>query len=139
MGAYGGKREILQLVAPAGPMYQAGTLSGNPLTMAAGMATLRELQKPGIWETLEKFAARLNEGICLAAEEAGLPITLQHVGTMFTIFFTNQPVKDWSDARLADTTRYARFFSAMLEEVVYLAPSQFEAGFLSIAHGGEEI
>jgi glutamate-1-semialdehyde 2,1-aminomutase len=139
VGAYGGSKEIMQLVAPAGPMYQAGTLSGNPLTMAAGIATLRELQKPGTWELLEQRAASLEEGLCAAAQEAGIAVTFQRVGTMFTGFFTEQPVRDWSSAKRADTSRYANYFRAMLDEGVYLAPSQFEAGFLSTAHTEEEI
>jgi glutamate-1-semialdehyde 2,1-aminomutase len=139
IGAYGGRRDILQMVAPSGPMYQAGTLSGNPLTMAAGIATLRELQKPGAWDRLAQHAALLDEGLCEAAVKAGKEVTLQRVGTMFTAFFTSQPVRNWSGAKLADTARYATFFRAMLEQGVYLAPSQFEAGFLSTAHGEKEI
>lgn len=127
------------MVAPSGPMYQAGTLSGNPLTMAAGIATLQELQKTGTWERMEQQAARLAAGICAAAEDAGVQITTQRVGTMFTTFFTKHPVKDWASAKAADTARYARYFRAMLEEGVYLAPSQFEAGFLSTAHQEAQI
>ncbi len=139
VGAYGGRREIMQMVAPSGPMYQAGTLSGNPLTMAAGVATLRELKKPGVWENLERLAGRLGAGLCSAAEEAGVPVSLQRVGTMSTLFFSDQPVRDWPSAKRSDTARYAAFFRAMLEEGVYLAPSQFEAGFLSTAHTEAEI
>jgi glutamate-1-semialdehyde 2,1-aminomutase len=139
VGAYGGRREILQMVAPSGPMYQAGTLSGNPLTMAAGIATLRELQKPGVWETLERRGSRLVAGLCSAAEDARVPVSLQRVGTMSTLFFTGEPVHDWPTAKQADTDRYGRFFRAMLDEGIYLAPSQFEAGFLSTVHGDAEI
>ncbi len=139
VGAYGGRREIMEMVAPAGPMYQAGTLSGNPLSMAAGIATLRALQKPGTWEALKQRGDRLQAGLCSAAEDAGVPVTLQRVGTMSTPFFTGQPVRDWPSAKRCDTTRYAAFFRAMLAEGVYLAPSQFEAGFLSTAHGEAEI
>ena len=139
VGAYGGRREIMEWVAPAGPMYQAGTLSGNPLSMAAGIATLRALQKPGTWEALKERADRLQAGLCSAAEDAGVPVTLQRVGTMSTSFFTGQPVRDWASAKRCDATRYAAFFRAMLAEGVYLAPSQFEAGFLSTAHGEAEI
>ncbi len=139
VGAYGGRKEIMQMVAPSGPMYQAGTLSGNPLTMAAGIATLIELQKPGIWKSLECSATQLGAGICATAQEAGIKVMLQRVGTMFTTFFTNQPVKDWSSAKRADTSRYAEFFRTMLEEGVYLAPSQFEAGFLSSFHTQEVV
>lgn len=134
VGAYGGRRDIMQLVAPSGPMYQAGTLSGNPLTMAAGIATLQELQKPGIWEALERQAARLGEGYTAAAQAAGVPVVVQRAGTMFTTFFADQPVRDWASAKRANTARYAEFFRAMLAEGVYLAPSQFEAGFLSTVH-----
>jgi glutamate-1-semialdehyde 2,1-aminomutase len=134
VGAYGGKMEIMQMVAPAGPMYQAGTLSGNPLTMAAGIATLNGLQKPGVWSLLEDRTARLVEDIRTTAKEVGIDIELQNVGTMFTIFFTNQPVKDWTSAKHANTEKYAYFFRVMLTEGIYLAPSQFEAGFVSTMH-----
>ena len=139
VGAYGGRAEILRLVAPAGPMYQAGTLSGNPLTMAAGIATLRELGQPGVWPGLERQAARLEAGLNAAAREAGCAAAFQRVGTMFTLFFRNGPAANWAEASQADTRRYAAFFRAMLEQGVYLAPSQFEAGFLSTAHGDAEI
>jgi glutamate-1-semialdehyde 2,1-aminomutase len=139
VGAYGGRREIMQWVAPAGPMYQAGTLSGNPLTMAAGVATLKELKKPGAWDALERSAARLAAGLSAAAEDAGVQVQFQRVGTMSTPFFTDQPVRDWTSAKRADTRRYAEYFRMMLDEGVYLAPSQFEAGFLSTAHGEKEI
>ena len=139
VGAYGGRREIMQWVAPAGPMYQAGTLSGNPLAMTAGIETLKELQKPSTWQQLESRAARLEDGLRSTAEEAGVPTVFQRVGTMFTTFFVDQPVKNWATAKQADTKKYAAFFNTMLENGVYLAPSQFEAGFLSIAHGEAEI
>ncbi len=139
VGAYGGRREIMALVAPSGPMYQAGTLSGNPLTMAAGAATLQLLKAPGLWEAMDGQASRLCDGFAQAARRAGVQAVVQRVGTLFTTFFTPQPVRDWATARKADTTQYARFFQAMLENGVYLAPSQFEAGFLSTAHGDVEI
>ncbi len=139
VGAYGGRRDIMQTVAPSGPMYQAGTLSGNPLTLAAGIATLKELRKAGVWEALARQAEALNRGCIDAAHEAEIPVTFQRVGTMFTAFFTDQPVRDWASAKQASTARYAEFFRAMLEEGVYLAPSQFEAGFLSTQHGDAEI
>jgi glutamate-1-semialdehyde 2,1-aminomutase len=139
VGAYGGRKEILQQVAPLGPMYQAGTLSGNPLTMAAGIATLSEIKKPGVWDEMQARARRLGSGITTAAEEGGAHVTLQRVGTMFTLFFTDQPVVDWSTAKKADTSQYAAYFREMLAEGVYLAPSQFEAGFLSTVHREEEI
>ena len=139
VGAYGGRKEIMQMVAPSGPMYQAGTLSGNPLTMAAGIVTLKELRKPGTWNALEKYAAQLDAGLREAAASAGVQVRSQRVGTMWTTFFSDQPVRDWPSAKRADTNLYARFFRAMLNEGVYLAPSQFEAGFISIAHGEPEI
>jgi len=139
VGAYGGKKEIMQLVAPSGPMYQAGTLSGNPLTMAAGIATLKELQKPEFWNNIERMASHLGNEVRAAATSAGVKVAVQQVGTMFTTFFTDLPVKDWSSAKRADTSLYAKFFRAMLEEGVYLAPSQFEANFLSSFHSEEAI
>jgi glutamate-1-semialdehyde 2,1-aminomutase len=139
VGAYGGRKEIMQMVAPSGPMYQAGTLSGNPLTMAAGIATMKELRKPGTWDSLMQRAAQLDAGLRDAAANAGVQTRLQRVGTMSTTFFTTQPVRDWATAKQANTALYANYFRAMLNEGVYLAPSQFEAGFLSTAHGETEI
>ncbi|MBI4772277.1 MAG: glutamate-1-semialdehyde 2,1-aminomutase [Chloroflexi bacterium] len=139
VGAYGGRREIMQMVAPAGPVYQAGTLSGNPLAMTAGIETLRELQRPGTWEALEGAASRLEAGLRAAAREAGVAAVVQRVGTMFTTFFSDGPVANWATAKTADTARFGAFFRAMLEGGVYLAPSQFEAGFLSTAHSEQEI
>ena len=135
VGAYGGRREIMDLVAPAGPVYQAGTLSGNPLAMTAGIETLRALSEPGVWDGLERTGERLISG--LAAHNA--PIQLARAGTMFGLFFAEEPVTSWDDAKRADTKRFASFHRAMLERDVYLAPSQFEAGFISTAHGDEEI
>ncbi|HEU5367195.1 MAG TPA: glutamate-1-semialdehyde 2,1-aminomutase [Ktedonobacterales bacterium] len=137
--AYGGRRDIMRLVAPAGPVYQAGTLSGNPLAMAAGIAQLELVQQPGVYEQIEAHAAQLAEGIDDAAQAAGVPITQTRVGSMFCVFFTDQPVKDYVSAKTASVERYARFFRAMLDEGIYLAPSQFEAGFLSLAHQQTEI
>lgn len=139
VGAYGGQRTIMEMVAPAGPMYQAGTLSGNPLAMTAGIATLRGLSAPGVWERIERQGARLMAGLAAAAEEAKTPVQISRVGTMFGMFFADQPVIGWPTAKRADTQRFARFFQAMLARGVYLAPSQFEAGFLSSAHGEREI
>ncbi len=139
VGAYGGKREIMEMVAPAGPVYQAGTLSGNPLAMTAGIVTLKALQEDGLWESLERRAAALTEGIGEAARRAGVPVQQTRVGTMFATFFTETPVRDWETVKTCDTARFGRFFTAMLEEGVYLAPSQFEAGFISTAHGEEAI
>jgi glutamate-1-semialdehyde 2,1-aminomutase len=139
VGAYGGRRDVMQMVAPVGPMYQAGTLSGNPLAMTAGIETLMELQQPGLWASLEARSSRLAEGINAAAEEARVSVVLNRVGTLFTPFFTEHPVTNWATAKVADKNKYAAFFRAMLEGSVYLAPSQFEAGFLSVAHGDAEI
>jgi glutamate-1-semialdehyde 2,1-aminomutase len=138
-GAYGGRRDIMQMVAPAGPMYQAGTLSGNPLAMTAGIVTLKELQAPGVWEGLDAAGARLEAGLRKAAREAGVPVTLNRVGTMFTAFFAEGPITNWATAKAADTQKFGAYFRAMLEAGVYVAPSQFEAGFLSTAHGEAEI
>ena len=135
VGAYGGRREIMELVAPAGPVYQAGTLSGNPLAMTAGIETLRALAEPGVWDGLERVGDRLVSGL----EAIGAPVQITRVGTMFGLFFTEAPVHNWEDATHADTARFATFHRAMLERGVYLAPSQFEAAFLSTAHGDAEI
>jgi glutamate-1-semialdehyde 2,1-aminomutase len=139
VGAYGGKKEIMEWIAPAGPVYQAGTLSGNPLAMTAGVTTLHLLRQPGTWQRLESYAEALENGIYDAARLAGIPISQTRAGTMFTTFFCeNRPV-DWQTVKQADTTRFARFFSTMLENGVYLAPSQFEAGFVSTAHSAETL
>ncbi len=134
VGAYAGRREIMQLVAPLGPVYQAGTLSGNPLAMAAGIAALDLICEKHVWDDLEARARQLELGIAAAAENAGVPIRQRRVGTMFTTFFTEVEPTDWSSVKQADTDRFGRFFRSMLENGVYLAPSQFEAGFLSIEH-----
>jgi glutamate-1-semialdehyde 2,1-aminomutase len=139
VGAYGGRRDIMEMVAPAGPVYQAGTLSGNPLAMTAGLATLRRLRDGSIYRQLERASQRLCEGMTEAAREAGIPTVTNRVGSMFTTFFTDAPVTNWSTASKADRTRYGKFFHAMLEEGVYLAPSQFEAGFVGAAHTDELI
>ena len=135
VGAYGGRREIMELVAPAGPVYQAGTLSGNPLAMTAGIETLCALVEPGVWDGLERTGERLVAGL----EAIGAPVQIARVGTMFGLFFTEAPVRSWDEAKHADTERFAAFHSAMLDRGVYLAPSQFEAAFLSTAHGEAEI
>jgi glutamate-1-semialdehyde 2,1-aminomutase len=141
VGAYGGRSEIMNLVAPLGPMYQAGTLSGNPLAMAAGLATLRHLreQKSEIYPRLEKLSDQLVAGVATAAKDAGIPICHNRVGSMFTWFFTRGPVTDWASASKSDTKAFARFFQAMLDNGVYLPPSQFEAAFLSTAHSEQDI
>jgi glutamate-1-semialdehyde 2,1-aminomutase len=135
VGAYGGRREIMELVAPAGPVYQAGTLSGNPLAMTAGIETLRALAEAGVWDGLERAGARLEAG--LRSLDDGLQVA--RAGTMFGLFFADAPVTDWDTAKAADTARFAAFHAAMLDRGIYLAPSQFEAGFLSTAHGDAEI
>jgi glutamate-1-semialdehyde 2,1-aminomutase len=134
VGAYGGKREIMQLVAPAGPVYQAGTLSGNPLAMSAGLAALELIRSEDCWESLDQAASQLEAGIASAAKHAGIPIQQTRVGTMFTTFFGETKPVDWNTVKVADKVSFGRFFQKMLENGVYLAPSQFEAGFLSILH-----
>ncbi len=139
VGAYGGRRDLMEQIAPLGPVYQAGTLSGNPLAMAAGLATLDVLRRPGTYERLETLGERLERGLADAARAAGVPYTANRVGSMLTGFFTAEPVRDYVTARRADTGRYARFFHAMLARGVYFAPSQFEAAFVSLAHSEAEI
>jgi len=139
VGAYGGKKEIMQLVAPLGPMYQAGTLSGNPLAMSAGVAALNLIRGDEVWRKLEQAAGRLEAGIRDAAQKAGLPIQQTRVGTMFTNFFSETKPVDWNTVKVADKEKFGKFFQKMLENGVYLAPSQFEAGFVSIMHTDEVI
>jgi glutamate-1-semialdehyde 2,1-aminomutase len=134
VGAYGGRAEIMAMIAPSGPVYQAGTLSGNPLAMSAGITTLKVLQRPGTWQALEKATTKLAQGIGEIASGAGIPIWQNRAGTMFATFFTETPVTDWDTAKTSDTERFGKFFQGMLERGVYLAPSQFEAGFMSTAH-----
>jgi len=139
VGAYGGRREIMELMAPIGPVYQAGTLSGNPLAMSAGIQMLKTLRTPGVYEELERKAAYLAEGLAEAARDAGVPAHLNRVGSMLTTFFTDRPVVDYVSAKTADTRTYARYFNGMLERGVYFAPSQFEAGFVSTAHADADL
>jgi glutamate-1-semialdehyde 2,1-aminomutase len=139
VGAYGGRREIMQMIAPAGPVYQAGTLSGNPLAVTAGIETLKALNASGVYKKLDAKAAALAEGLGRAAKQAGVPLTQTRVGSMLCGFFTNQPVVDYASAKRSDTQRYAKFFRGMLERGVYFAPSQFEAAFLSTAHSDADI
>jgi len=134
VGAYGGRRDVMQMVAPSGAMYQAGTLSGNPLAMTAGIETLKELQKPETWRSLESCSTRLIDGLSAIAKKTGTAVTTQRVGTMFTSFFADQPITNWATAKTADTKKFGMFFQALLEAGVYIAPSQFEAGFISTAH-----
>jgi glutamate-1-semialdehyde 2,1-aminomutase len=137
--AYGGRRDLMEQIAPAGPVYQAGTLSGNPLAMAAGLATLEALAEAGVWQRAERWAAAASQALTAAAHRAGAAITVQRVGTMLTPFFTDRPVRDYAGARSTDRAAYAGFFHAMLEHGVYLPPSPFEAAFTSAAHGDEEM
>jgi glutamate-1-semialdehyde 2,1-aminomutase len=137
--AYGGRRELMEQVAPAGPVYQAGTLSGNPLAMAAGIATLDILSTPGVWERAERWAVRAADAITRAAESAGVAVTVQRVGTMFTPFFTDRPVRDYAGAKATDRAAFNRFFHAMLDAGVYLPPSAFESAFTSVSHGDAEL
>ncbi|MET0849950.1 MAG: glutamate-1-semialdehyde 2,1-aminomutase [Candidatus Rokuibacteriota bacterium] len=134
VGAYGGRRDLMERVSPLGGVYQAGTLSGNPLAVAAGLATLRALADPAVYARLEALGARMARGLEDAAARAGVPVTVNRVGSMLTAFFTDAPVTDYASARRSDTKRYARYFHAMLERGVFLAPSQFEAAFVSLAH-----
>jgi glutamate-1-semialdehyde 2,1-aminomutase len=134
VGAYGGRRELMAHVAPQGPVYQAGTLSGNPLAMAAGIATLNQLKAPGFYDTLEKRAERLLDGLASRAEKAGIAVSCSRAGSMLGMFFTSGPVENFSDAKRADLERFARYYQGMREAGIYLAPSQFEAFFLSAAH-----
>lgn len=137
--AYGGRRDLMEQVAPAGKVYQAGTLSGNPLAMAAGLATLDVLARPGVWDAAERWASRAAETILRVAGRAGVPVTVQRVGTMFTPFFIGEPVRSYADARRSDKARYNAVFHAMLDGGVYLAPSAFEAAFTSSVHGDREL
>jgi len=139
VGAYGGTKELMNSVAPAGPVYQAGTLSGNPLSMTAGLVTLRRLRDKSIYEQLERASAKLCDGVAHAARDAEVSTVTNRVGSMWTTFFTNEPVINWDLANKADRARYGKFFHAMLDQGVYLAPSQFEAAFVSAAHTDEAI
>ena len=134
VGAFGGRAEIMDVLAPDGPVYQAGTLSGNPLAMAAGIAALEELQSGAVYERLEVLGARLEKGLNAAAEKAGVPVVTQRAGSMSCLFFADQPVNNLADAMLANRERFNKYFHGMLAQGVYLAPSAFEAAFLSAAH-----
>lgn len=135
VGAFGGRRDVMDATAPTGPVYQAGTLSGNPIAMAAGFACLSEVAQPGVHETLTDLTNQLSQGLLDAAREAGIPLVVNNVGGMFGLFFTDaETVTCYQDVLKCDVERFKRFFHLMLEEGVYLAPSAFEAGFMSIAH-----
>ncbi|MGH7455245.1 MAG: glutamate-1-semialdehyde 2,1-aminomutase, partial [bacterium] len=139
VGAYGGRREIMEKLAPLGPVYQAGTLSGNPVAMAAGAATLRLLKKPGTYERLEALGKKLAEGLSQVAKKNGIPVFQTRADSMLCNFFAAREVVDYDTALTADTQRYNRYFHGMLERGIYLAPSQFEASFVSLAHAEKEI
>ena len=139
VGAYGGRRDIMESVAPLGAVYQAGTLSGNPLAMTAGYETVRQLQKPGVYKRLETLASRLGDGLRTAAEEAGVPAYLTRVGSMMCTFFTDQTVEDFESASTSDADSYGRYFWNMLDQGVYLVPSRLETGFVSLAHTEDDI
>jgi glutamate-1-semialdehyde 2,1-aminomutase len=140
VGAYGGRADLMDQMAPVGPVYQAGTLSGNPLATAAGIAQLRVLaDDPGIYDRFEKLGAKLADGLADALERSGIEGSLNRVGSLLCLYFTAGPVRDWDGAEGADTARFAAYFHAMLKQGIYLAPSQFEAAFLSAAHTEEEI
>ncbi|MDY6987263.1 MAG: glutamate-1-semialdehyde 2,1-aminomutase [Thermodesulfobacteriota bacterium] len=139
VGAYGGRSEIMSQIAPEGPVYQAGTLSGNPVAMAAGMATLKCLQEPGFYEALEARSAMLSEGLKGAAAKAGIPVKANRVGSMLGLFFTEQRVSNFAEAQKSDVALFSRYYKEMLKEGVYLAPSQYEAAFVSGAHSEGDI
>ncbi|HEY5648375.1 MAG TPA: glutamate-1-semialdehyde 2,1-aminomutase [Nitrospiria bacterium] len=139
VGAYGGSREIMEGISPTGPVYQAGTLSGNPLAVSAGIQTLKLLKQPGVYKRLEDRSKHLADGLADAAKKAGVPVFGTRVGAMLGLFFTNQAVRDFQTAATSDTRRFARYFSAMLDQGIYLAPSQFESAFLSTAHTPRDI
>ena len=139
VAAYGGRAELMNHVAPLGPVYQAGTLAGNPLAMRAGIAALKQLTKPGLYEQMEKLAQRLVSGLCTELAAAGIPAQINAIGSLATIFFARGPIRNYLDAKGSDTKRYARFFCEMLARGIFLAPSQFEAAFLSAAHTSADI
>jgi glutamate-1-semialdehyde 2,1-aminomutase len=139
VGAYGGKREIMAMVSPEGPVYQAGTLSGNPLAMTAGIETLKELMKKGVYKEIEKKSAMLEEGLSYSAKRAGIRTRFYRAGSMFCTYFTDREVFDYTTAKSADTGKFSRFFGGMLRRGVNIAPSQFEAGFMSLAHTEKDI
>jgi glutamate-1-semialdehyde 2,1-aminomutase len=139
VGAYGAGRRIMQLLAPEGPVYQAGTLSGNPIAVSAGLATLRNLRNPEVYNLLDRRANRLCDGLREAAQELSVAVQVSRVGSMFCVFFASEPVRDYDSAMRCDTHRYTRFFHALLEQGVYFPPSQFETCFLSLAHSDEDV
>jgi glutamate-1-semialdehyde 2,1-aminomutase len=139
VGAYGGRRDAMSMIAPSGSVYQAGTFSGNPLTMTAGIATMEILARPGVWDGIERSAATLDVRLNDIAKEMKIPVQVQRVGTMMTLFFNQTPVTSWETARTSDTKRFARVFQRLLDSGVYWVPSQYESAFFSTAHGAAEI
>lgn len=139
VGAYGGRRDLMDQIAPAGPIYQAGTLSGNPLAVAAGIACLRELMKPGQFDKLEQTSKQIADGIGKLAADARVPMSVNRVGSMFTTYFCSEPPFDYPSAKKADTKKFGAFFHALLDEGVYFPPSQFESAFVSLSHGDSEV
>jgi len=139
VAAYGGRRDLMDHVAPLGPVYQGGTLAGNPLAMRAGLATLKELTAPGIYEKINQNAERLVAGLRRAVRESGVPAVVNAIGSLSTIFFTGEPVRNYADAKNSDKAHYARYFREMLDRGIFLAPSQFEAAFISAAHTTEDV
>jgi glutamate-1-semialdehyde 2,1-aminomutase len=139
VAAYGGRAELMNYVAPLGPVYQAGTLAGNPLAMRAGIATLKQLTTPGLYHEIAQQADKLASGLRKALAETKIPGQVNSTGSLSTLFFTSEPVRDYAGAKRSDTKRYARFFREMLDRGILLAPSQFEAVFVSMAHTSEEI
>jgi len=139
VGAYGGRKDIMALVSPEGPVYQAGTLSGNPLAMTAGIETIKELSRPGTYKKIEEKASMLEAGLRDAAKRAGVPTRFYRAGSMFCTYFTDTDVVDYPTAKTADTKKFGRFFAEMLQQGINIAPSQFEAGFISLAHTGKDI
>jgi glutamate-1-semialdehyde 2,1-aminomutase len=139
VGAFGGKREVMEALAPVGPVYQAGTLSGNPVAVVAGLALIDALREPGVYERLEQAGARFASGMCRAAEAAGVATCCTRVGSMSCVFFTRENVVDWTSAATSDTGTYARYFRGMLDRGFTLAPSQFEAAFVGLAHTDDDI
>ncbi len=136
---YGGRADLMRQIAPSGSVYQAGTLAGNPVAMAAGLATLEALDDPTRWESAERWCAAATDHLRRSAQQVGVPLVVHRVGTMFTAFFTSVPVTDYASAKCADRSAYTTFFHAMLGQGVYLAPSAFEAGFTSTVHGSGEL
>jgi glutamate-1-semialdehyde 2,1-aminomutase len=139
VAAYGGRADLMDHVAPLGPVYQAGTLAGNPLAMRAGIAALKQLTKPGLYEEMTQLARRLVFGLRAELADAGIPAQINAIGSLSTVFFTPEPVRNYADAKRSDTKRYAKFFREMLERGIFLAPSQFEAAFVSAAHTSQDI